>query len=106
VHHPAVVPREAAEAPEVEVEGVEEAGRRLPRYAVPLDDEAALLEFGDERAQELVAAAARRRRELVEDGEVGASTSRPQTIELGGRLAPDRAERTTEAAGGCARRCL
>ena len=67
-----VVAREPAQPAEVEVEGVEEAGRRPGRDAVDLDDEPPPLELSDERAQELVPAARRRRRELVEEREIRA----------------------------------
>jgi hypothetical protein len=44
---------------------------------VELDRQAAPLELRDERAQELVAAAGRRRRELVEECEIGATSAAP-----------------------------
>ena len=66
-----VVAGESAEAAEVEVERVEEARRRPCRDAIELDGEAAPLELRDERAEELVPSARRRRCELVEEREVG-----------------------------------
>ena len=82
VHHPDVVAGEPPQAVEVEVEGVEEAGARAAGDAVLLDVEAAAPELAFERAQELVAAAGRRRRELVEDGDVGASRAGRAHVEL------------------------
>ena len=52
------------------------------REPVQLDLEPAPLELGDEGSQELVTAAGRRRRELVEEREVGAPATRAEPVEL------------------------
>jgi hypothetical protein len=81
--------REATQPAEVEVERVEQADVRAPRDAIQLDREAAPAQLAEERPQELMPATSWRRRELVEEREVGASPSRPQEIQLGSGLARD-----------------
>ena len=79
-----VVPREAAQPAEVEVEGVEEAGSCPRRDPVHLDRETASLELAYERPQELVPTARRRRRELVEEREIRRSSPREaDAVDLG-----------------------
>ena len=73
VHHPHVVAGEPAQTREVEVERVEEAAGRAARDAVLLDGQAAARELLRERTEELVAAAGRWRRVLVEEREIGAA---------------------------------
>ena len=82
MHHPRAATREAAKPGEIEVEGVVEAGRRVTRDAVRLHAEAPALQLADQREQELVAAPVGRRLELVEDGDVGAPSARPQPVAL------------------------
>ena len=78
---------EQLEPTHVEVEGVEEAGGRRARDAVQLDGDPSSLELGDERAQELVAAARGRGCEFVKQGEVCASApSIAGPIDLGREL--------------------
>ena len=72
MHQPAVLAREAAKPCEVEVERVEEAGRRAAGDPVVLDGEPADLELPDESAKELVPTAGGWRLEVVEQREVGA----------------------------------
>ena len=64
---------EPPQAPEVEVERVEEASGRSAGDAVELDRETTAVELVCQGAEELMPAARRRRRELVEEGEVGVS---------------------------------
>ena len=82
VHHPRAASREPLQAREVEVEGVEEAGGRSLGDALLLDLEPAALELAREGSEELVAAARGRRRELVEERQVGASAARAQPVHL------------------------
>ncbi len=94
-----VVPGEAAEPAEVEVEGVEEAGSGSRGDPVHLDREPASLELGHERTQELVPTARRRWRELVEERHIRRSPPREaDTVDLGRNLARD-------DAGSAARPC-
>ena len=67
---------------EVEVERVEEASGRPGRDAIELERETATLELPGQRAEELVPPARRRRRELVEERQVGAAMPRRAQIEL------------------------
>ena len=83
VHHPRAPAREALQAPEVEVERVEKAHGRLPGDRPDLDREPPTLELAHERAKELVPAPGGRRRELVEEREVGAAAPRPKKVDLG-----------------------
>ena len=76
MHHPAARTGEAAQPAVVEVERVEEADGRLAGDAVHLDLEAAPPKLAHEPGEELVAAARGRWREVVEDGEIGAVTTR------------------------------
>ncbi len=92
VDEPHVGAGEATEPTEVEVERVEQADIRAVRDAIQLDGESAPLELSEERAQELVTAAGRRRRELVEEREICTSSSGPQEIRLRPELARDGAE--------------
>ncbi len=89
-------PIEAAEPAEVEVERVDETGGRLTGDPVHLDLEPTPLELAPKGEQELIAASVRRRRELVEEREVGPAGSVPDAIELGG---DDRAQRPPGSAG-------
>ena len=82
VDHAHAGAREATQPVDVVVEGVEEARTRACREAVLLDLEAAARELRFERAQELMSPAARRRGELVEEREVGASSARREPVEL------------------------
>ena len=94
MHHPAVSAREAAEPPEVEVEGVEQADRSPARDPIQLDGQVTPLELPDERSQELVPSTRWRRRELVEESEVGTSApSRTKEVNLGPDLTRDGAAR-------------
>ncbi len=83
VHHPGAASGEAPEAREVEVERVEEARRCAARDAVELDLEPAAVQLAGQRPQKLVAAARRRRRELVEDREIRSSRTRADQVDLG-----------------------
>ncbi len=83
VHHPRAAVREAPQAREVEVERVEQAGRRLGGDAVELDGDAARCELAREGPQELVATARGRRRELVKEREVGPALARADHVDLG-----------------------
>ena len=100
VHHPHLVAREAPQPPEVEVEGVVETRGRPAREPVDLDRELAALQLPDECEQELVAAAVRRRPELVEDGQIGPLSSRAQPVGLGPAPARERTHRTQRKAQG------
>ena len=66
----------------VEVERVEETGRRLGGDPVQLDLEPRCSSSATKRTQELMTAAGRRRRELVEEREVGSSATRAEPVEL------------------------
>ena len=66
--------REAAQPVEVEVERVEQTRGRAPRDPVLLDGEPTRAQLADERAQELVTAAGRRRHELVEQRQIRTTT--------------------------------
>src|SRR5262249_48291781 len=90
MNEPHVRAGEATEPAEVEVERVEEAHARAAGDPVQLDGQPAALELAHESSQELVPAAGRRRRELVEDREVGAAVAPPHEIRLGSELARDR----------------
>ncbi len=69
---------------------LKQADARATRDAVQLDRQSAALELAEQRAQELMSAACRRRRELVEEREVGtALTPHVRTIDLGPELARD-----------------
>src|SRR5512133_1068275 len=70
VHHAHTPARETPQPAEVEVERVVETRRGPARERVQLDVQPATAELTDEREQELVAAAVRRRVELVEDRDV------------------------------------
>ena len=90
-----VVPGEAAEPAEVEVEGVEEAGSCSRGDPVHLDRETASLELGHERPQELMPTARRRRRELVEERHIRRSSPREaDAVDLRRDLARNRAGST------------
>ena len=82
VHHPRPPAGEPMEPLEVEVERVEQARRRFVRDALPLDGEAAAFELAHERAQELVPAARGRRREFVEERQIGPPLARTEHVEL------------------------
>ena len=62
--------REAPKPPEVEVERVKQASRRSAGDAVELDRETTAVELVCQGAEELMPAARRRRRELVEESDV------------------------------------
>jgi hypothetical protein len=89
VHHPAVCPREAPETAFVEVERVEKTRGRLARDPVSLDAKPSPLELAEERTQELVATAARRWDELVENSEIGSSPTSEADVDLGSTLSHD-----------------
>src|SRR5262249_21554348 len=78
VDHSHAVTHEAAKTDEVEVERVVEARRGSARDLIRFDREPSALELAHEREQKLIAAAVRRRVELMEDGDVRRGTSRPQ----------------------------
>ena len=110
MHHPHVVASEAPQSREVEVERVEEAPRRRAGEPVLLDLQTAVAELAGQSAEELVAASRRRRRGLVEDGEVGAlrrarrGSPAPSRAAEPTRRASDRA--CTTAARGFVRRLI
>ena len=85
MHHPAATAGEAPQSPVIEVERVEEAGRRLTGDAVDLHVEPALPELAHEPCEKLVPAPRRRRSELVKDGDVGTIAARSETRRLGSR---------------------
>jgi hypothetical protein len=75
MHHSCVVPCEAPEPTEVEIEGVVEAGRGVTREAVHFDRQSAPLEFGHQREKELVPTAVGRPVELVKDSDISGIAS-------------------------------
>ena len=83
VHHPRPAAREAPEPPEVEVERVEEAHGRTSGDRPDLDLEPATFELAHERAEELMPAPRGRRRELVEERDVGAAAPGAEEVDLG-----------------------
>ena len=82
MHHAAAGAREAPQPLRIEVERVEETGRRPGRETVQLDHEPATFELAEERPQELVTAAGWRWRELVEEREVGTPATRAEPVEF------------------------
>ena len=83
VHHPRPTAREAPEPPEVEVERVEEAHGRPSGDRPELDLEPATFELAHERAEELMPTPRGRRRELVEERDVGAAAAGAEEFDLG-----------------------
>jgi hypothetical protein len=100
VYQPTVVPLEAAQPSEVEVEGVEEARPRPTGDDVLLDDELTPLELAHERTEKLVTTAGRGWLELVEHGEIGSTAARSEKIELRSSTVEDG---TRRGAGSCRR---
>jgi hypothetical protein len=82
MHHAHTVAGETAQPPEIEVERVVEAARRVAGDTVDLDCKPPPTPFSDEREEELVAAAVRRGVKLVEDGHVAASRARARAVDL------------------------
>ena len=98
VHHPRTPASEAPQATEVEVERVEEAHGRAAGDRPGLDHEPATLELVYECAEELVPSPSGRRRELVEEREVGAAAARAEQVELASRQAGRAARETRRPA--------
>ena len=80
--HPRVAAREPPQAVEVEIERVEQTGRRAGGDPVLLDGQAARAQLARERPQELMPTAGGGRHELVEQGQVGVTAACPEEVEL------------------------
>jgi hypothetical protein len=102
MNHPHSLARKAPEPLKVEIERVVETGRRSSGEPVHFDVQTSALPIPDEREQKLIAASVRRWGELVKDGDVGATPSRPQPVSFGTTAARKVSHRATGLPKQCA----